>query len=55
MPRVIASFAVLAVLVMPFTDGAFAQRNPPSADQIIEGLRPRPGGGTTRGAPSFSS
>lgn len=49
MPRAILTLATLAVMLVPFTDGAFAQRNPTSADQIIEGLRPRAGGGTTRG------
>ncbi len=55
MPRAIVTLAALAIMLVPFADGAFAQRNPTSADQIIEGLRPRPGGGTTRGLRSVPS
>jgi len=54
MPRVFAMFLAAATLAA-FAGDAVAQRNPTTADQIIEGLRPRAGGGTSRGLRSVPS
>lgn len=53
MPRLALSLVALAALAIPLAGGAFAQGNPTTADQIIEGLRPR--SGATRGLRSVPS